>query len=145
MRPALTEHSPETSRKYAAAFGAWCRWAIGTHRPALPARANDVSEYLLHLAERGYALVTIKQVYWALAAMHRRSGHPKPDVTATWVELSKRARARERRDVTRKHAVQLRVTAVEFEQLKVEAKAAGCSVGRLLRQRVLEVVPPTTA
>lgn len=137
MRPAQTEYALETSRKYAGCFGAWCRWALARHTHPLPACGRDVAAYLLHLGDRGYALATVKQVRWAIDAMHRRAGHPPPDVSHAWRELLKRARGRERRDPGRTHAVQFRVSGAELEQLKAAARAARCSLGRLLRARAL--------
>lgn len=135
MHPA---YAPETERKYAAAFGAWCRYAIAHHCRPLPATGADVTAYLTELVcERRRSFQTAQQAAFAIRAMHRRGNYPEPDIGDALERLAKLARAWDRKDAARRHVIRIRLTDTELEQLQAEAHAQGVSLRRWLRMRAM--------
>lgn len=72
--------APETIRAMRRSFEAFTAWC-GTRYIALPAAALVVAGYVDELTESGRKAAGIKQVAWAIGAVHRLAGHADPTKT----------------------------------------------------------------
>lgn len=67
--------APRTWRQHASSVSLFQTWCAEGDRCPLPASADDILSYVLHLAERGHTWQTIKTYLNGIAAWHRLRGH----------------------------------------------------------------------
>ena len=78
IEAALSALADNTRRAYRCAWTGWQDWAVENERPALPATAGDVAEYLQARHASGAAPATIRVAGAAIARVHQVSGFTNP-------------------------------------------------------------------
>ena len=73
--------APATETAYEACLGAFRTWAAKTGRGALPAAPETLALFLAGLADRGYAVSTLRHYLSAIGAAHVADGLDNPTKT----------------------------------------------------------------
>ena len=79
--------APSTETAYAACLRAFLSWASENHKTALPAAPETLALFLAGLADRGYAVPTLRRYVSAISAVHIAEGLEDPTKAAIIASL----------------------------------------------------------